>query len=520
MLISKTFCPAGSLAYIVPTGLQVTLHYDARGILTNVFEGFGTEKDMGEDFMKSLVKMGLIPNAVKLTGGSTEIWGAFYSKKFTAPLGLLPNCEYENIKKDIMSGSIGYKFYAGCLKSGATNIIDPTSMTSWITMSRMDMMPNWSIPENANDDMLRQYLSMLGHEFEFPFIAGYIVYERGVDPYYVSTDILTAKVDKVKKYTNTNGNIMYDVTYGENKITMNYPDAARYNVLKGSQILLSRSHVIWCSDQVSTNTNRLSKRITCEYCGKILDVPESGVMTCNDTMCPSFLFDRVFRFCDKLGIESPTVAQTKKYIKSETLQILPDLLLLPEYAELKIECHLWKLLSAIIPAEIGVTDDWLRHFCNRCNNDYKTVKYYLDGPKRITTELNIDVIPRLLRWLNAHNNISDIDTIINSEQISLINSGKLQGFDAPQLLRNKTIFITGTFTHGTLVDITTILQSYGATVVTSFDEFIQYVLVGDIKDGIDGEAIIGARALHIPVVDESEFFAHYEIDKDLENNLV
>ena len=68
-------------------------------------------------------------------------------------------------------------------------------------------------------------------------------------------------------------------------------------------------------------------------------------------------------------------------------------------------------------------------------------------------------------------------------------------------------------------NITAILQSYGAVVVTEFDEFINYVVVGDIKENINGEAILGARALKIPTIDESDFFARYSIDQDLEKYL-
>ena len=75
MLISKTVCQAGSIVYLVPTGLQLTLHYDARGNLTNVYQGFGSKADLGQDFMKSLIRLRLVPNTVKLTGGITDIWG-------------------------------------------------------------------------------------------------------------------------------------------------------------------------------------------------------------------------------------------------------------------------------------------------------------------------------------------------------------------------------------------------------------------------------------------------------------
>ena len=93
-------------------------------------------------------------------------------------------------------------------------------------------------------------------------------------------------------------------------------------------------------------------------------------------------------------------------------------------------------------------------------------------------------------------------------------------FDGAPIFRNKTIFITGTFKHGSLADIKSILESYSATVVTDFDSYIQCVLVGDIKEDIEGQAIIAARELHLPIFSESEFFARYEIDEDLEKFLL
>ena len=132
----------------------------------------------------------------------------------------------------------------------------------------------------------------------------------------------------------------------------------------------------------------------------------------------------------------------------------------------------------------------------------------------------MEVPIRFARWLNVPQNLSELDTIVTSSQIIIKDTGKLAAFDAPLLFLHKTIFITGTFKHGSLVDIATILQSYGAVVVTEYDDFIDYVLIGDIKDNIKGEAILGARSLGIPVVEESAFFAHYGIDADLQNNLV
>ena len=224
--------------------------------------------------------------------------------------------------------------------------------------------------------------------------------------------------------------------------------------------------------------------------------------------------------CKVLGLEAISKDQFDKYVESSDLQILPDVLLLPEYKDLEIKKNLWEVIYACLPMEVGVDKQWLIKFCNRCNNNYQTVKYYLDGPIRIYTELDMDVSRRLANWLSVPQNILELDTIVNSDHIELALRDKIMSFDGPPIFRNKTICITGTFRHGTLAEIQAILESYSAVVVTEFDEFIQCVLVGDIKDGIDGQAIVAARELHLPVFNESEFFAKYDIDSDLEKYIL
>lgn len=522
MLLAKTVCPAGSLIYIVPTGLQVTVHYDARGNLMKVYQGFENKIDLGEDFMKALVRMHLIPSGIRMTGGITDFWGVFYSDKFTSECGILPECEYDRIKADIISGTPGYKLYVGNVITGSATIMDPASMESCAQMCGFSILPSWLLPSDFNDNALMEYMNVSRNvPFKFPHIAGFISYVSGQPAYYTSTNIRTAKVDKVKKVTDLDGYIRYEVTYGNKfgELRLDYPMAVNFNILKDSQLILDRHNILWCSTKASNTANRLAKRITCSHCGKILDVPEFGDMQCTDPFCTSRLYPKISHFCRVLGIESLSSTQVSKYIKSEDLQTLSDLLILPKFKELKIEKPLTDIIYAIVPSEVGLNKDWLSKLCDKCSNQYKTVKYYFDGPRRITTELDMEVPLRFNKWLSDPRNLLEMDTIINSEQIIISNGNKLTSFDAPPILRDKTIFITGTFLSGSTNDIITILQSYGATVVTDFDEYIQYVVVGDIKDGINGGAILGAKALGIPVVEESEFFAHYGIDADIEQYL-
>lgn len=529
MLITKTFCRPGSLIYIVPTGLLVSLRYDAHGSLNLVAKGFFTHGDaaiedaaISDDFRKAIVKAGLVPGSVKFTGGTSIIWGVFYSDEFKTPVGDLPQCEYDRIISDISSGNIKYRFYIGNIDSGATAISNPTSLNSHGRMNGFELLPSWLVPADATDRTLKDFISSnIHYPFKYPLISGYVVYEGTAKPYFYPLELKTVSVKNTVKYVNHSGYFKYKVFYGEDEcLYMNYPDAAYFNVQKHSQLVLDGETVIWSNTKSSNHSERLPKQVVCKSCGKILDVPDSGIMTCSNPHCTSLLYPRIERFCAVLGLDVLSKDQFDKYVTDSELQIFPDLLLLPEYKDVKIQKNLWEVIFACLPMEVGMDKLWLTKFCNRCKNNYKTIKYYLDSPVKIYTELDMNVSRRFASWLSIPRNIVELDTIINSDQIEILVKDKVMSFDGAPIFRNKTIFITGTFRHGSLDEIKAILESYSATVVTDFDEYIQCVLVGDIKDGIEGQAIVAARELHLPIFNESEFFAKYEIDSDLEKYLL
>jgi NAD-dependent DNA ligase len=387
-------------------------------------------------------------------------------------------------------------------------------------MSGFDILPTWLIPSDATDKSLKDYIfSNIHYPFKYPLISGYIVYEGTDKPYFYPLNLQTITVTNTVQYVNHSGYVKYRVYYGDDCFTMNYPDAAFFNIKKDSQIVMDGGTVIWSNTKSSNHSDRLPKRIVCKSCGKILDVPDSGYMTCSDPYCTSLLYPRIERFCKVLGLEVLSKEQFDKYVDKSEIQIFPDLLLLPEYRDIKIQKNLWEIIFACLPMDVGIDKQWLIKFCNRCNNNYKTVKFYFDNPIQIYTELDMNVSRRFAHWLSIPRNILELDTVVNSSQIEIPVHDKVMCFDGAPIFRNKTIYITGTFKHGSLADIRSILESYSATVVTEFDQYIQCVLVGDIKDGIEGQAILTARELHLPIFNESEFFAKYEIDEDLEKFL-
>ena len=528
MLVTKTFCKPGSLVYIVPTGLLVSLRYDVHGSLNLISKGYFAHGDpaieesaISDKFLDAVVKNGLVPGSIRITGTTSVIWGVFYSDEFKSPNGEVPECEYDRIINDIISGNIKYKFFIGHMDSGATAISNPTALNTWGKMSGFDILPSWLVPSDATDKSLKDFISSnIHYPFKYPLVSGYIVYENAGNPYFYRLSLRTVTVKDATKYVKHSGYIKYKVQYGDEYLYMNYPDAAFFNVKKNSQLILDGETVIWSNTKSSNHSDRLPKRIVCKSCGNILDVPDTGYMTCTNPYCTSLLYPRIERFCTVLGLDVLSKEQFDKYVKDSELQILPDVLLLPEYKDTKIKKNLWEIIFACLPIEVGTDKQWLIKFCNRCNNNYQTVKFYFDSPVRIYTELDMNVSRRLANWLSEPQNILELHTIINSDQIEIAVHDKIMNFDGAPIFRNKTIYITGVFKHGSHADIRSILESYSATVVTDFDNYIQCVLVGDIKDGIDGQAILAARELHLPIFNESEFFAKYDIDTDLEKFLL
>ena len=211
MLVTKTFCKPGSRIYIVPTGLIVTLEYDPHGMLNKVYSGFhshGEESDseiseLSEAFKNTIVKNGLVPGSIKITGTSTRIWGVFYSDVFKCPYGVVPECEFNRIIDDITSGNIKYKFYIGNIDSGATSISNPTSLNTHGRMNGFDLLPSWLIPADATDKTLKDYItSNIHYPFKYPLISGYIVYSGTGKPYFYELKLHTITVKDTTKYVN------------------------------------------------------------------------------------------------------------------------------------------------------------------------------------------------------------------------------------------------------------------------------------------------------------------------------
>ena len=176
------------------------------------------------------------------------------------------------------------------------------------------------------------------------------------------------------------------------------------------------------------------------------------------------------------------------------------------------------MISAVIPKS-DVSSAIISQFVTNCNNTLQTVKFYISHPDRIALNLSLRSADasRLMRWLSSADNRTLLLEVLDYPRIKF--SGVGAKFIGTPMFRNKVIMITGKFTHGDIGEIIAILQSYSATVVTKFDGTVQCIVVGDIPEDVDGSAIRNARNHSVAVYSESEFFARFQIDDDLAQNL-
>jgi hypothetical protein len=208
-------------------------------------------------------------------------------------------------------------------------------------------------------------------------------------------------------------------------------------------------------------------------------------------------------------------------VKDKTIQCMTDVLALPKYKDIEIKTSLANALSAVVPTSAAPNSDILERFANKCNNSAETVCYYLDNPLRIETDLDIvdPIIRRFVSWLEDPYNVSTVKTILDIVKIE----ARKKKFEGDPIFRGNSFVLTGKFSRGDYQEIASILESYDAKVMPSFEQgekLPNAVITGSLNDGISGQVIQKARLHNVPIVDEDDFFTRYEIDDDLARNLL
>jgi len=523
-MFAKTFCKPGAFLCVVPVGLRTTLQYNAKGLLEKVFVGYGdTKVNVSADLLEVLkANKAIVPLTIPTKGGTTWVEGVLYTDKEFFDEGTLPMCVEPSIIEDMKADASNYRFYAGHVDSLAASFRSMLAIRNWLSMSNFTMLPGWLIPSQITTESFVKLVDTPKYPFKFPLISGYMIYE-GPEFRYHPLNLTQIVATKVSKHNDINGYIKGTIHTSDSSsdVTVQYTDIIKFNInAKSSVVRTSSGKIIYSTCTDGKHRERRSNKLTCSVCGKQFIAPLSGPVRCDDEHCRSKMYVDVCHFLTTLHLPEMSEDRFTELISANELICLTDILLLPEYKELNIETTLDKLIEAVVPVEVCSDSTVFTMFTNRCNSSLQTLKYYMDNPQKLVTDLNISslFVKKFIEWLSDGYNVTTIETLVESGQIKLAATSKK--FKGAPIFRDKTILITGKFRHGDMREIMSILESYEAKVVTQFDSSVNCVVVGQTKENIDGKVIQLAKANNLPMFDELEFFQKYDIDSDISANLL
>lgn len=522
-MFAKTFCKPGAFLTVVPSGLLTTLQYNSNGLLEKVMVGYESVKtSVPTDVFQAIYNNAIVPITIPVKGGTTWIAGVFYTDKEFFNEGILPKCNESLLLEDIAANPTEYRFYASDVESLAAAFTTPIVIRNWLNMSKFETLPGFVIPANLTETAFVQMVNTSRYPFKFPLISGYLVYE-GTKKRYIPLDLTQTVVHKVGKRLDASGYIQGILHTSNGEVVVPYTDVIRFNInAQSSLVRTSKGKLIYSTCTDGKKRDKRTSRLVCSVCGNAFNAPASGPVCCTDDHCRSRLYPDICHFLNVLNLPEMTEDRFMKCIADGDIICLTDVLLLDEYKDLPIQASLGKLVEAVVPVSVCSDSSVFTLLANRCNNSVQTLTYYMNNPNRLIVDLNTDnlFVRRLVDWLSDGYNITTLTTLLEGGQVQMLSSVKK--FEGAPIFRGKNILITGQFKHGDSHEVLSILQSYEATVYLSLDEAkgnISCVLVGE-GGGQNGGIIQYARSNNIPIFDELPFFAKYEIDEDIQSNLL
>ena len=514
MYVQEYFKP-GDYVSLIPIGLPVTLQYNISGNLEKVYIGYDkNRRDVTETFCQVLLERRYVPVKISITKGTTWVYGILYTADVpTKVSGHLPECAVSALETKFISNPEQFRFFAGNIECTSLRFMGSSHTTQYLHLCKFNVLPGWIVPPVMNKSVFDKWINATNYTF-CQIVTDYIIFSKEKTEI-KSTHISQHVIKTFKPYVDDNGYYRFAATYEDDSIKyMPYSEAAKYGLCNEMTVYIDHKSNIFSAAGYATE---YSDTIKCPFCGKLYPANMTfGEETiCPDTHCTSRLVSPIQRFLAVMGMPAMALGDIKKALKQGELTCIPDIFIIEPYSSMTINATIGKILQAMISVSYIKTPDIYSLFTTACSNDIKTIKYYINNPDTITTDLKINHpdINKLIAWLSDNCNASDLTTIIDSEQINIQQSDKF--FDGAPIFRNKLIYITGDFIHGTVAEISAILQSYSARVTTVYTDTVDCVLIGGTNEGVNGKNIVSAKNMGIPVIMEQDFFSQYDIDTDL-----
>ena len=506
---------AGDFAMPVPVGLPVTLQYSDKGILEKVYSGYYDMQECSNDILQTFHSSDIVPITVPIRGGTTWVKGILYTDSSFSDVGQLPDCVSKSLIDDFLEDSNHFVFYAGNVDSRAAVFKGASPIVNWLYMAGYKVLPSFIVPANSSDDIILNMLNHMHVPFSLKLISGFMIY-RNQDFLYESLDFKQTIVTRCTKYLDEFGFIRAKLNCKNGDVSVNYSDAVSFNIHPNTLIVLDgRNNIVTANALDGKQRDARASQITCSVCGRMISVPKSGKVCCTDPHCASLMYPRIQRFLQTFKLPMMLHSRFIELTKQHQLITLADVFELPEYSQVHMSAEMSDVLYSLT-CGWNITESDVKKFVNACNNNLSTVLYYANHVDLILSELHVS--SEISNWFKIPENLSELSALLKCGNIDVQDHSRK--FDGDPIFSGRGISITGDFKHGSSDEVSAILRSYDAVVNTDISDDTDFLIVGDIMENISSRMVQYAKSNKIPIYQENSFFRSYQIDDDLNSNLM
>lgn len=518
----RNFLKAGDYVTMIPIGLMLKVQYNEKGMIEKIYT-WPSNEDHTDELLTIILDNSTVPRKIPIVNGTSWVYGLILDPNYV-PIaeGTLPECINDLYFKHFTATPGTCKFYAATIYSHAIAFKAAISTRQWLVANGFETLPGFIFAANSTEESFTHALELAKLPINMPRISGYMTFGMGECEYH-PLSFKQYVVKSVQTFSDMSGRIYGKLTHSSGELNVDFSEIVKFNIHPNSLILCDEDdEILWYYTAQNVGAARPSQ-IACPSCGKLISVVPDRITQCSDPHCNSRLFGRVNQMLKTFNL--PTMSYEDYQIITQQYGLefaVPDALTWEKLEDkLPVQTSISYILRAIVPEYVvpASNSSLFNAFCNRCNNAIDTVRYYITYPDKIATEPMFEglALNSFLVWLGDPQNVNDVMSLLSSDYLQVTATDRK--FDGAPIFRSNIFAITGKFMHGTSQDIISILQSYSGTVVDKFQQNLTCLIVGDLNEDVNGYFIRQCKTHRIPVVSESEFFAKYDIDSDLVENL-
>lgn len=514
--MSTTFS-SGQYVQPVPIGLLCSINYAQQGFVTSIVVNPSNE-ELPFSVISDLCSAGVVQQRISPASKISRVDGVIVVTdidfRYADCVGEVPECYYESIKKFIAKWPTKCKFYAyGGAHYNNLNVAT-LMLTSKLRSYGFNFIGGISVTANSVPAQLDSYIDTMGQSINkiFPIAVGYNI-SIGSATNFVSRGLVSDTIKNAAPTIDESGYVHWSIAGAADNYTVSYSDAVAYDASKGTYVVLDGNEIVYSISPHPVYA-KLSNEFTCPVCGKTYTISDEPTI-CADSDCPSRNYKNVVKLLAGCGLNKMSYDEYKDAVHSGKLTTLQDVFMLPQYAEKEVKITLTNLLFSILPISVTMGSvDNVTQFVQQAKSQ-TAVHYYIHNTDKLGAELRINplFVKNLVDWFSDSRHVETFDSVIHNPNIKLIEVQKK--FNGDPIFINKKICIAGKFQHGSLDDITAILNSYSADVTLNLTHDCSCLIIGHFH-GEPPQLVDLAQSYGLSVYSEDEFFAAFQIDKDLE----